>query len=405
MKKAIITILGTITSKNGEASYRFDPNIITYEKPLNFINVFPLFVKYLSHKYDIIPFYTGESLNAQKEVLKFHNIDFDIQKHGIEINENDPSTIFNSISKILSNEDYQKVIIDITHGFRSIPILATINMMISHFHNSQKIENVIYAQEKDKEKKDYLIKDLSEYLEIANIAFVLSAFGKNYTVASHIDSKNYTHLIEKLNAFSNDIMALNLNNLFNKSSIELLDELQKLENPGIKDLAYSLSVDIKKSTTKRGKRYLTYYFLSKELLEKNYILLSLSLLFESMRLFIKSYVKSKEPEIAEKVKKSLKSRQDYVYAVSDFYKNLMHKIDDKHERDIKNMQNTNLSKNEYLKLKKTYDSLGIKHLYKDVENYRNDLAHANSSGNFKQIKKSVQDLLSKYYKSYIDSRP
>lgn len=112
-------------------------------------------------------------------------------------------------------------------------------------------------------------------------------------------------------------MALNLTNLFKTSSKELIAELDKITDVSIESQAKRLAKIIADMTCIEGKkRYQTYFDLSKNLLEKNYTLLSLSLLYESIRLYVKSYTKSKHKEIVEKIEDAY--NQD-LYAIGDFF--------------------------------------------------------------------------------------
>ncbi|GAB1464836.1 hypothetical protein MASR2M54_03360 [Aliarcobacter cryaerophilus] len=87
-----------------------------------------------------------------------------------------------------------------------------VDLIIQNFQDTQKLKKILFAKE-IQAFKEYEIIDLKEYLELANISFVLTTFEKNYTVASHIKSVKYSKLLKELNDFSNDLMALNIGNL------------------------------------------------------------------------------------------------------------------------------------------------------------------------------------------------
>ena len=55
----------------------------------------------------------------------------------------------------------------------------------------------------------------------------------------------------------------------------------------------------------------------------------------------------------------------------------------------------NISKDDYNKLKNSFPKHLIK-LYEEIDNRRNDLAHANSKGTFSDIEKDISTLLFKY---------
>ena len=120
------------------------------------------------------------------------------------------------------------------------------------------------------------------------------------------------------------------------------------------------------------------------------MLLSLALLYESIRMYIKSSIKKQHKQLVEDIESQLKND---VYKIGDFFKNLRWKEYDKFLRDKNNK--INISKDDYNKLKNSFPKHLIK-LYEEIDNRRNDLAHANSKGTFSDIEKDISTLLFKY---------
>ena len=245
-KKALITILGTSgdLTKN-KADYKING------KNTKFYNTLALLIQEYSPEYEIIVFYTYTAKKTNAEILNHHKQNdpqfslFDIDglfKKGVYIkDENDFSQIFSQINQTISNEAYNKIIIDITHGFRHLPVLATIDMVIQNFSNPNKIEKILFAKEVEKLTK-YEILDLKEYLDLANISFIMTSFNDNYTITNHINAgKKYENLLRALKTFSNNIMALNINSLLPDSTQNLINELQKLTD--INDIAIKSQAD------------------------------------------------------------------------------------------------------------------------------------------------------------------
>jgi hypothetical protein len=243
--------------------------------------------------------------------------------------------------------------------------------------------------------------DLKDYLDLANISFILTTFKKNYTVANHIKSIKYPDLMNALKDFSNDIMALSLNNLFKSSAQTLIGELKKIDNVSVQRQTKELLEHIQELTAYEGKkRYQTYFDLSKELFEKNYMLLSLALLFESIRMYIKTTIKKGHPELIGRVETFFK---DDLYKIGSFCKNLDWKQYDKIKND-KKTKKIDLTENEYKALQLSFNNLKIKELYKKIDKKRNNLAHANSDKeSFNNIKTEIGSLLSEYEKKCIQS--
>ena len=239
-KKAVITILGLIGGNDNhqKATYYFEDK---KEEKKDYFNTFPLLIEKFSNDYKIVPLYTKEAKSVNEKVLQRSDITFANfeEKYFIDDDKNF-TKLFNIINSAI--EEYDELIIDVSHGFRHLPILMIVDLIIQNFQDTSKIRNILFAKEII-QFKEYEIIDLKEYLDLANISFVLTTFEKNYTVASHIKSQKYKKLLQKLNDFSNDLMALNLGNL-KKTAKELFDELEKIEDISILEQARKLKQTI-----------------------------------------------------------------------------------------------------------------------------------------------------------------
>lgn len=385
--KAIITILGKAgeLDNHTKAKYYFEWK---KEVQKEYFNTFPLLIENFSKRYEIVPIYTKDAQNANIKVLKKENLEFNSFNSNCLIRDDkDFKNIFKIINETIAS--YEEVIVDVSHGFRHLPILMIVDLIIQNFQDTQKIKKILFAKE-IQVFKEYEIIDLKEYLELANISFVLTTFEKNYTVASHIKSVKYSKLLKELNDFSNDLMALNIGNLL-KTSKELIEELDKIDDISIKTQAETLKLVIQQLTDfKNKKRYLVYYQLSKNLFEKEYMLLSLALLYESIRMYIKSYIKNKYIDLVEDIE--LQLNYD-LYKIGSFFKNLSWRNYSQFQNQ--NKTNLNIIESDYIKLANSYPK-HLNQLYSDIDQKRNNLAHANSNGKFEDIKKSINDLLINY---------
>ena len=391
--KAIITILGKAgeLDNHTKAKYYFEWK---KEVQKEYFNTFPLLIENFSKRYEIVPIYTKDAQNANIKVLKKENLEFNSFNSNCLIHDDkDFKNIFKIINETIAS--YEEVIVDVSHGFRHLPILMIVDLIIQNFQDTQKIKKILFAKE-IQAFKEYEIIDLKEYLELANISFVLTTFEKNYTVASHIKSVKYSKLLKELNDFSNDLMALNIGNLL-KTSKELIEELDKIDDISIKTQAETLKLVIQQLTDfKNKKRYLVYYQLSKNLFEKEYMLLSLALLYESIRMYIKSYIKNKHLDLVEDIERQLNHD---LYKIGDFFKNLSWRS---YSQFLKqNKTKLNIIESDYIKLANSYPSR-LKQLYSDIDKKRNNLAHANSNGKFEDIKKSIKELIINYEKLAIN---
>ena len=391
--KAIITILGKAgeLDNHTKAKYYFEWK---KEVQKEYFNTFPLLIENFSKRYEIVPIYTKDAQNANIKVLKKENLEFNSFNSNCLIHDDkDFKNIFKIINETIAS--YEEVIVDVSHGFRHLPILMIVDLIIQNFQDTQKIKKILFAKE-IQAFKEYEIIDLKEYLELANISFVLTTFEKNYTVASHIQSVKYNKLLKELNDFSNDLMALNIGNLL-KTSKELIEELDKIDDISIKTQAETLKLVIQQLTDfKNKKRYLVYYQLSKNLFEKEYMLLSLALLYESIRMYIKSYIKNKYIDLVEDIE--LQLNYD-LYKIGSFFKNLSWRNYSQFQNQ--NKTNLNIIESDYIKLANSYPK-HLNQLYSDIDKKRNNLAHANSNGKFEDIKKSIKELIINYEKLAIN---
>ena len=391
--KAIITILGKAgeLDNHTKAKYYFEWK---KEVQKEYFNTFPLLIENFSKRYEIVPIYTKDAQNANIKVLKKENLEFNSFNSNCLIRDDkDFKNIFKIINETIAS--YEEVIVDVSHGFRHLPILMIVDLIIQNFQDTQKIKKILFAKE-IQVFKEYEIIDLKEYLELANISFVLTTFEKNYTVASHIKSVKYSKLLKELNDFSNDLMALNIGNLL-KTSKELIEELDKTDDISIKTQAETLKLVIQQLTDfKNKKRYLVYYQLSKNLFEKEYMLLSLALLYESIRMYIKSYIKNKYIDLVEDIE--LQLNYD-LYKIGSFFKNLSWRNYSQFQNQ--NKTNLNIIESDYIKLANSYPK-HLNQLYSDIDKKRNNLAHANSNGKFEDIKKSIKELIINYEKLAIN---
>lgn len=377
--KAVITILGLIggNENHQKAQYYFEENRADTKE---YFNTFPLLCQKYSKDYTIVPLHTKEAKVVNQKVLAKSGIEFTHfdEKYFIE-DDKDFTKLFNII-----NNTVDELIIDVSHGFRHLPILMIVDLIIQNFKDTSKIKKILFAKEMI-QFKEYEIIDLKEYLDLANIAFILSTFGQNYTVANHITSKKYENLIDKLNDFSNDMMALNIGNL-PKTAKALESELQKIEDISIKNQAIHLAKTIQTLTNFDGKkRYQTYLILGKDLFEKNYMLLSLALLFESVRFFIRTFIKQRHKQIVQRIEEEQKDD----YKLNQFFKNIKTKS---YSREAHGL---NITQEEYYELQNSFPS-GAKSLYDKIDIKRNNLAHANAKVSFQDIKNDIQMLFNEY---------
>ena len=398
-KRAVITILGTIGGVFNKEIKKYEvkedfPKSFYYSKKIflkkeYYTNVFPLLIDTYSSGYEIVPIFTIASKEIQEQVLeKLEDKKkwVKVFENGVLIeDENNFKLLFQSIDKKLNQ--YNKVIIDVSHGFRHLPLLMLIDVLVQNIKYPEKIEKILFAKEEVKNKR-YEIIDLKEYLDLANITYALSTFTKNYTISSTIKTSNdeYNKFLKEINDFSSHILANSLKELKNKAKslskkIDKLlneeDELFEVFNLYLKEIKqhmdYIYDISLKED-------YKRLYFFSKNMYEKGYLLNSITLLSEAIGMYIAFKIFSQDIEIKNYINEYKRSSKFKSYELSNKSKNIL-----RHKKKFNGIylwnKDRNLAKNITYKIKNKnfYKENDLKNLIIKVDSLRNNLAHGNSS--------------------------
>jgi CRISPR-associated DxTHG motif protein len=447
MKRAVITILGTITCynlKTGEydktrrAFYEVEGKLrdVIKLKHSNYTNMFPIIIENFKDNYEIVPIYTDFSKQRQIEVLLKCEDDHlhlsekyieEMFKRGIYIeDENNFKEILKEIDKKI--REYDEVIIDVSHGFRHLPILMTIDLIVTSLKNESKdkIKYILFAEEIVKDKH-YKIVDLSEYLELANLAFIINIFKDNYSVSNHIKVKSpeYKEIVELMQKFSKDLMGLSIDNLLDEKdgiSTKLIEKLKELEGKDIilfKDEIQTIRGKLERVYTKKEHRYQTFYYIAEDVAseERGYLAVAISLIFEGVSFYLYTSLKkssSKLESFFDSLEEKAEKEKDFTFydildlcrGVFGFSKNVF-KVSKKLQSDVTDEIKDELfkAKNRILKLFGFYKPI-TKHpliaLINDTKNLRNNLLHANSGDKVEDVNDEVKKLLKRYKKLLIN---
>lgn len=400
MRKAVLTILGLLNFD--KAMYHCDGTDKEYT------NTLPLLIeKYSPQNYDIRAIATKDALEIQKKVLQ------DKEKKSTEHLDDAlilaDTEAYDAVLEKMNNllNEYDRVVVDISHGFRHMPILMMVNLIIQNISQSEKIELIWYAKEIVK-NREYEMIDLAEYLQMASFAVTLSRFQKNYTIANSVTFKNenYQTLVKNLEDFSLNLLANSFKHLIegeNSLVKTILKEIEQLEQDkhiatfshylqSIKDHLNEIQSYADLSHFERLYRF------SKLMLDKWYLLNAITLLNEAIGLYaierFKEYNDDAKVHIGTKLQEdagSYKAANEAVnfFKLSDEFKNAkvlnketlntVRKVLKKIEKD--NLQNIN----------------SFKQLCKDVADTRNNLAHANSGNSIEDVQKKIATLLQTFH--------
>jgi CRISPR-associated DxTHG motif protein len=472
-KKAVITLLGMISHKKVDyvceensvkkvlveipeeerPQYYFSETLSSFSERLTkekYINSLHLLVDAFSDR-DIIPITTEKAYKVQQETLEFLELDKHCFENKVLINESNYEEIFQKISELLQNDEYDSFIIDLTHGFRHLPILMIVNLIIASIKDIDKIEHIFFAKEISP-VKEYEIVDLIEYIGLAKLSFVLESFNDNYTIGNKLVFKNekYQELVDNLRIISNHILANSLKTLIEEDDnliVKTIDNLERLRREDRKVESFSMAIDSiikyfkEMLDLKKEKDYIRLFKFSQMMKERDYLLNSITLLNESVGLYcanmisnissniekhIQDYLEQNNNlyELAHQSKNIIKNMEkftgDYLFepnrvsltsgqktSLQNRKKRLKNKIPSSVQDEIKkNGLKIELSqldtkrdrsiKNEIISYLEQQDNSDLIKILIDVERLRNNLAHGNSSEKVDNVKYDISILHKKY---------
>ena len=289
--KAVITILGTAGTKYNSKLDKYQPiemqnraNYIFFDdENLSYHNTFPLLIEKYEKEYNVIAIYTKEAKQAQEDILKLYDFDYNFDNNFLIKDPNDDKGFFAIINEAI--KDYDEVIFDVSHGFRHLPLLALISLIVENIENPKKIKKVLFAQEKIT-FKEYKFIDLKDYLNISNIALILRSFLSTYKVPElDMDIKIY----KVLKDFSIHLTSNQFNEIFTKDIQNLKTELKTAKNSlfFVSKLLDELEVFVTKiEDIKNKSAYEKFLFFAKLFMDKGYMLHSSTYLIEGITYYI-----------------------------------------------------------------------------------------------------------------------
>jgi CRISPR-associated DxTHG motif protein len=291
MKRAVITILGTAGAKFNKDVKKYIPVEMEERAKYKFLdgskllyhNTFPLLIEKYQENYKILALYTKEAKQSQEDILKLYGLKYNFdEKYFIE-NPNDDKTFFDIINSAIKS--YDEVIFDVSHGFRHLPLLALIGLIVENIENPKKIRYILFAQEEIPFKK-YNFIDLKNYLNIANIALVLRNFLSTYKV---LDLDLDMPLYKSLRRFSINLTSNQYKNVLNKDLDYLKQEIIKAKKEfffieGLLEDVENILSEIE--AIKYQQLYEQFLFFAKFFLNKKYLLQSSAYLIEGLTFYI-----------------------------------------------------------------------------------------------------------------------
>lgn len=202
------------------------------------------------------------------------------------VESSDIGDIFHQILESIKTAKENNIILDITHGFRHQPIIASFASTLGQI-NTKKSITLLFAKEIE-QGKEYQYISLEKYSQISLIALSLQTFVQTLSVPNMGLKEPF---IIALSEFSKSLHANDFNHIFanlDKTS----DELQKAKNnaefKGLENILDEVEkilsdfVDIKNTQ----KDYQKHYKIAKIMHEKGYYLIVATYIYEAIALYI-----------------------------------------------------------------------------------------------------------------------
>ena len=363
----IISILGTAgrdyETKKPKTSY-YDCEVLGKENG-DFYNATDFLIK----NYEDEDFYfigTEYAIEFQKKLL-----DFTINTKFITVKDDSLDDIFEEVYKLLSEDD--DIILDITHGFRHQPISAIFSATLHTFLNDTNLK-IIYAKVNELDSQKYQYIYLNQYIQISQLSLMLTGFIHTLNFIDNVKIDGFNTL-----AFENFSKAL-LSNNFTKLESSYLDLSVTLqEAKTTKQFAHLKELFEQIDKTLAGfeefdkeKIYGKYIILANLMSDKNYYLLSITYLFEAIRLYASHsfYDKGIITDTQWNAKEMYFINSDVLYCIEG---------------------KGNKFPDIYVKNKDVFDVIFIE--YKKLKDLRNNLTHVNHEQEQPNIKANLEALL------------
>jgi len=398
----VVTILGLVKEGEKPPIYRYGDRLKdSYSlKRERYVNMLPLLIDNFGVQ-DVVPIFTLPAKDVQTKVLEkeLQNKHSEIFKDKNFIDdENDFYSILRIINDVtFGNEEY---IIDLTHGFRHIPILATISLISQSLNNTDKIKHIFFAKE-IVAREEYEIIDLKEYLELANMSYVLESFNYNYTVAlvSKFKNKNFRDLTSQLSTISNHILSNSLKALNNDVG-KILNNIDFiLKNEQIETFKSSLE-DIRQHIMElqqigKEKDSIKFYRMSRILNSKGYLLNAITLLFEAIGHYCAESFECFSVDIKAHINDFKKNKKFNTYDLTHESRTFVKRMELKNRVYL-----TKYGDMVYDDIKNKLESIktlgNFRNFIQNAEKLRNNLAHGNASERIEDSKLELSNLLDKY---------
>jgi len=372
----IISILGMAGEFNGKKTTAYYNCDVLNKKSDDYHNATDFLLKNYSDKFYFLG--TLEAIDFQKKLLEINEdlVEF------IPIEDNSLDDIFEKVYGLISTiKDTEKVLLDITHGFRHQPISAIFSATMHKFLNNSQLDIIFAKQVVMHKSYEYIY--LNEYIDMTQLSLLLTGFIRtlNFINSVEIDNLN-TMAFESFSKalFSNDFKKLEAS--YKNLEITLLQAKKNKNFNHLRELFKQIE-DTLRGFKEFDKKeiYEKYLVLANLMFDKNYYLISLTYLFEAIRMYatMSFYKKNIINNYAWNNVKMYNLNSD-----------VMQCINQKEFGD--NYRPTRYDKNNFYDKNETIFE-EIADNYKKLRDLRNDLTHINHKKTQPNVKHDLHELL------------
>lgn len=302
--------------------------------------------------------------------------------------------IFHQILQAIKNTPQNElVILDITHGFRYQPIIASFASILGSI-SAEKSVQIIFAKPLDTINTRFCYVSLQRYTQISLIALALSTFLQTLSLPHLALLDNNEPLLRSLWQFSRAIHANTPNLELLNQSLNELKLAQKSPNfDGLESILDELEAILREfeSILQSDEDYEKFYKFAQLMLKKGFYLIAATYISETLGLFMlfkfenAGFIKPKNAKLYDKIT----AVKNFVFYICD--KKGVVKLQSKTETIFTDID---LAKNRAKAQIKDFEYL--KDTMVQIADFRNHLVHLSAKQNPQSTQRTLQSVLDKF---------
>lgn len=367
----IIAILGKAGDKDKLANYSKDSDLKLSElKSGDFHNSTHCLIESFGKSATYTFLGTSDSIKFQQNIFaNLPQCKVILDKYP-PVESSDIEDIFHQILESIKSAHENNIILDITHGFRHQPIIASFASTLGQI-NTKKSITLLFAKEVE-QGKEYQYISLEKYSQISLIALSLQTFVQTLSVP---DMGLKEPFITALSEFSKSLHANAFNEIFTnldktKSALQNAknsDRFKGLDN--ILDEVKNI-IDIFDNIKNTKENYKQHYKFAKFMFIKGYYLISATYIYEAIALYIVEHLHSNNIITIDNFTEYELSNAVRYFVLTGKKPNDTKNGDNIFGDDFENLKKATTYKKNH---QREFDTW--KQLIYDIKNLRNDLAH------------------------------